>query len=78
MTSALILLYQWNYPLFLTSLESYVAGGLGPRIIIIDNSEDGRVVNDVSVRPDSTWLEFPVTLLAMVSELNPGADSAVC
>ena len=53
MTSALILLYQWNHQLFLTSLQSYVAGGLGPRIIIIDNSEDGRVVNDISVRPNS-------------------------
>ena len=55
MTSALILLYSWNPQLFATSLGSYVAGGLGPRIIIVDNSEDGRIYNDMRVSTPSTF-----------------------
>ena len=59
MTTALILMYQWNHKLFMSSLASYLAGGLGPRIIIIDNSEDARLLNDISVRPDTSLLGFP-------------------
>ena len=47
----MILLYTWNFPLFQVSLQSYMAGGLGPRIIIVDNSDDRRIANDIIVRP---------------------------
>ena len=55
MTSALVL-YTWNPQVFATSLESYVAGGLGPCIIIVDRSEDGRVYNDMRVNTISAFL----------------------
>lgn len=38
--------YSWNYNLLRTALQAYVAAGWGPRIIIIDNSPDKRILND--------------------------------
>jgi len=48
-TSAVFILFSWNYDLFWTSLQSYVAAGLGRRIIVIDNSHNRRVLNDAAV-----------------------------
>lgn len=48
-TSALFILYSWNYDLFWSSLQSYKAAGFGRRIIVIDNSYDRRIVNDAAV-----------------------------
>ena len=38
--------FSWNYNLLRTALQAYVAAGWGPRIIIIDNSPDKRILND--------------------------------
>ena len=63
LTSAVFILFSWNYDLFFTSLETYVAAGWGPRLIIIDNSKSRRVLSDAKVRllayrkPDG--LHFP-------------------
>ncbi len=42
--------YSWSYDVFRTSLLSYVAAGLGPYTIVIDNSQDRRIVKDPDVR----------------------------
>lgn len=49
LTSAVFILFSWNYDLFWTSLQTYVAAGWGPRLIIIDNSKSRRVLNDAKV-----------------------------
>ena len=49
LTSAVFILFSWNYDLFWTSLQTYVAAGWGPRLIIIDNSKNCRVLNDAKV-----------------------------
>ena len=38
-----------NYELLRTALQAYVAAGWGPRTIIIDNSPDRRLINDLPV-----------------------------
>jgi hypothetical protein len=47
---ALFILFSWNYDLFWSSLQSYQAAGWGPRIVVVDNSERRRIVNDAAVR----------------------------
>ena len=47
--SAVFILFSWNFDLFWTSLQTYVAAGWGPRLIIIDNSKDRKVLNDPKV-----------------------------
>ena len=49
LTSAVFILFSWNYDLFWTSLQTYVAAGWGPRLVIIDNSKSRRVLNDAKV-----------------------------
>ena len=46
---ALFVLYSWNYAMFRSSLQSYVAAGLGPHTIVIDNSPDRRIARDPEV-----------------------------
>ena len=47
----LFMLYNFNYEVFLTSLNTFVLGGFAQQqIVIIDNSEDKRVANDIRVR----------------------------
>ena len=54
--SAVFILFSWNFDLFWTSLQTYVAAGWGPRLIIIDNSKDRKVLNDPKVcMPASGW-----------------------
>ena len=48
--SAVFILFSWNFDLFWTSLQTYVAAGWGPRLIIIDNSKDRKVLKDPKVR----------------------------
>ena len=47
--SAVFILFSWNFDLFWTSLQTYVAAGWSPRLIIIDNSKDRKVLNDPKV-----------------------------
>ena len=47
--SAVFILFSWNFDLFWTSLQTYVAAGWGPRLIIIDNSKDRKVLSDPKV-----------------------------
>jgi hypothetical protein len=49
-TSVLFILFSWNYDMFWSSLQSYEAAGWGRRIVVIDNSDSRRIVNDVAVR----------------------------
>ena len=49
-SSAVFILFSWNYDLFWTSLQTYVAAGWGARLVIIDNSKDRKVLNDSKVR----------------------------
>ena len=52
--SAVFILFSWNFDLFWTSLQTYVTAGWGPRLTIIDNSKDRKVLNDPKVcMPDS-------------------------
>ena len=45
-----------SWDLFWTSLQTYIAGGLGPYIIIIENSMDKRAANDLRVSHErETW-----------------------
>lgn len=43
---AVFIIFSWNFPLFWTSLQTYMAAGWGRRVIILDNSPDHRVLND--------------------------------
>lgn len=45
------IMFTWNFDLFRSSLQTYLAAGLGPCIIIIDNSKDRRILNDAGVSP---------------------------
>ena len=40
---------SWDYDLFWTSLETYMAVGWGPRLIIIAKSKSRRALNDAKV-----------------------------
>ncbi|CAL8471124.1 g10666 [Coccomyxa elongata] len=46
---AVFIIFSWNYKLFWSSLQTFVAAGWGKRIIIIDNSPNRLVVNDSGV-----------------------------
>ena len=51
-----------NYELLRTALQAYVAAGWGPRTIIIDNSPNRRLINDVPVNhalPDCLSMLYP-------------------
>ena len=41
---AVFIVYSWNFEVFWTSLQTYLAAGWGRRLIIIDNSADRRIV----------------------------------
>ena len=43
---AVFIIFSWNYELFRTSLDTYVAAGWGKRLIIIDNTLRKSIVND--------------------------------
>ena len=43
---AVFIIFSWNFPLFWTSLQTYMAAGWGRRVIILDNSVDHRILND--------------------------------
>ena len=43
---AVFIIFSWNFPLFWTSLQTYMAAGWGRRVIILDNSPDHRILND--------------------------------
>lgn len=43
---AVFIIFSWNYEIFWTSLQTYLAAGWGKRIIIIDNSPDRLILND--------------------------------
>ena len=49
LTCAVFILFSWNYDLFWTSLQTYMAAGWGRRIVIVDNSADKRIVHDARV-----------------------------
>ena len=49
-TVALFILHTWNFDMFWSSLHSYVAAGLGPRTIVIDNSASREALNDPKAR----------------------------
>lgn len=57
-TCAAFIMYSWNFDLFWTSLQSYLAAGLGPRLIVIDNSAGRRIVNDAKARSTATLNTF--------------------
>ena len=40
------IIFSWNYELFWSSLQTYMAAGWGKRVIIIDNSPDRIILND--------------------------------
>ncbi len=43
---AVFIIFSWNFPLFWTSLQTYMAAGWGRRVIILDNSPDHRILKD--------------------------------
>ena len=66
-TCAAFIMYSWNFDLFWSSLQSYLAAGLGPKLIIIDNSAGRRIVNDAQASPTAAapapaLLRFPPSL----------------
>lgn len=73
-TSALFILYSWNYDLLRTALQAYVAAGWGPRIIVIDNSSDKRILHDSPV--SHPWLPLPMPIVGCI--LNPHPPLDVC
>jgi hypothetical protein len=77
-SSALILLYTWNYELFWTSLQSYLVGGLGPHIIIIDNSEDARIVNDAKVAVSFVCPQSMENHLAHIEIIDGVSEENLC
>ena len=44
---AVFIIFSWNYELLRTSLDTYMAAGWGKRVIILDNSMDRIILNDV-------------------------------
>ncbi|KAK9901354.1 hypothetical protein WJX75_008200 [Coccomyxa subellipsoidea] len=46
---AVFIIFSWNYELFWSSLQTYMAAGWGKRVIIIDNSPDRIILNDPGV-----------------------------
>ena len=42
----MFIIYSWNFPLFWSSLQSYMAAGWGKRVIVLDNSASKRVLRD--------------------------------
>ena len=47
---AVFMIYSWNYELFWTSLQTYMAAGWGRRVIVLDNSLYKTVLNDSGAR----------------------------
>jgi len=43
---AVFIIFSWNFPLFWSSLQTYMAAGWGKRVIILDNSADHRILHD--------------------------------
>ena len=43
---AVFIIFSWNFPLFWSSLQTYMAAGWGKRVIILDNSADRRILHD--------------------------------
>ena len=70
LTSAVFILFSWNYDLFWTSLQTYVAAGWGPRLIIIDNSKSRRMLNDAKVRPHAFVSHRPGTCQGACTSLR--------
>ncbi len=67
---AVFIIFSWNFPLFWTSLQTYMAAGWGRRVIILDNSVDHRILNDpreFSPLPCSNQLTTKTSLLELCS-----------
>ena len=43
---AVFIIFSWNFPLFWSSLQTYMAAGWGKRVIILDNSINHRILKD--------------------------------
>ena len=42
----MFIIYSWNFPLFWSALQSYMAAGWGKRVVVLDNSATKRVLRD--------------------------------
>ncbi len=62
---AVFIIFSWNYKLFWSSLQTFVAAGWGKRIIIIDNSPNRLIVND-SGRAPKTVAERPLLRMHVI------------
>lgn len=73
-STPVFILYSWNFDLFWTSLQTYVAAGWGPYLVIVDNSQDRRVLHDAKVglpcrcpesQNDNSWRDRSLQLPRM-------------
>lgn len=48
-TCALFIMHTWSFDVFFTSLQTYVAAGLGPHTVVIDNSESREALYNPQV-----------------------------
>lgn len=56
----MFIIFSWNFPLFWSSLQSYMAAGWGRRVVVLDNSASKRVLRDPCEpqnRPSTTHLQ---------------------
>ena len=60
---AVFIIYSWNFEVFWTSLQTYLAAGWGKRLIIIDNSMNRRIVEDPGEA--LLWLSVPTNPSSM-------------
>ena len=69
---AIFIIFSWNYELFRTSLDTYLAACWGKRVIILDNSMDRIILND----PGGCYNRFLVEFWPVITSWSPWISSA--
>ena len=75
--TAVFIIYSWNFPLFWSSLQSYMAAGWGKRVVVLDNSANKRVLRDPCEHQNlpSRYLQARSTIHGEVITLSNGSAS---